>query len=97
MQCVDQRLSSVAVEVWLLTVQYDLPPLAVVVWLLTVQYVVQSLPPLAVECAELDGEPGTTPVIYEDQYQHVSEFVRRRRQAGCNTHGEADHLPFIPH
>ncbi|KAG0721956.1 Protein FAM135B [Chionoecetes opilio] len=36
------------------------------------------MPPLAIECTEMDGDTSTLPVIFEDQYQHVAEFARRR-------------------
>ncbi|KAJ1522802.1 hypothetical protein ONE63_001958 [Megalurothrips usitatus] len=44
-----------------------------------------SLPPLPIQCVETDGDIATLPIIFEDQYQEVDEFARRRSAAGLGS------------
>ncbi|KAK3912948.1 Protein FAM135B [Frankliniella fusca] len=49
-----------------------------------------SLPPLPIQCVETDGDIATLPIIFEDQYQEVDEFARRRSAAGLGGLGRGD-------
>lgn len=51
-----------------------------------------AMPPLPIQCVETDGDIATLPIIFEDQYQEIDEFARRRSAAGLGLAGRGETL-----